>query len=70
MKKSLIIYLRGLEEPVELVLSKVTEVKTESKMIHIDELKDGTYRLIYNPKVFGDISKLDSILLKRRIEND
>ena len=42
MKRSLKIYFRGLREPKELVLSKVTEVKTE-------KIYD-SYRLIYNPK--------------------
>jgi hypothetical protein len=65
MKRALKIFHRNLEDPVELILSKVTEVKTESKMIHIDELKDGTYRLIYNPKIFGDIGNLESIYVIR-----
>lgn len=43
---------------LELVLSKVTAVKTRQRMIHLDELPDGTWRLIYNSEHIPDISQV------------
>lgn len=39
----------------ELVLSKATEVKTSNKMINIDKLKDGTWRMIYDADTIPDM---------------
>ena len=41
-----------------LVLSKATAVKTKQNMIHIDQLPDGTWRLIYNGNMIPDFSKV------------
>jgi hypothetical protein len=54
MKRS--IKLIGLDK--ELLLSKVTAIKTDKQMIHLDQLKDGTWRLIYNANLIPDITKL------------
>ena len=43
---------------IDLVLSKVTSVKTENEMIHLDKLKDGTWRLIYNENMIPDFTKI------------
>lgn len=61
MKRS--IKLEGIG--TELTLSKVTAVKTESQMIHLDKLKDGTWRLIYNANLIQDITKLQSLTIVR-----
>lgn len=42
-----------------LELSKVTAIKTEKKMIHLDELPDGTWRLIYNGNMIPDFTKIE-----------
>jgi len=61
MKRSILI--DGLD--VELELSKVTAVRTDKQMIHLDELPDGTWRLIYNGNLIEDISKVDGFKIIR-----
>ena len=50
------IEIEGTGETVEL--SKVTGVRTNKNMIHLDQLPDGTWRLIYNSKMIPDFSKV------------
>lgn len=57
------IKLVGLDK--ELELSKVTAVKTEKNMIHLDQLPDGTWRLIYNGFLIPDITKLEALKILR-----
>ena len=49
----------------ELKLSKATAVKTKNNMIHLDELPDGTWRLIYNGNMIPDFSKIESFEVVR-----
>lgn len=49
----------------ELVLSKVTAVKTDKQMIHLDQLEDGTWRLIYNSNLIPDFTLLKSMTIVR-----
>ena len=55
--------LDGLD--LELPLSKATAVKTDKRMIHLDELPDGSWRLIYNGNMIPDFSKLVSMTIVR-----
>jgi cation transport ATPase len=48
-----------------LELSKVTAVRTKQKMIHFDELPDGTWRLIYNGEQIPDFSKITEFKIVR-----
>jgi hypothetical protein len=57
------IKLAGLD--TELELSKVTAVKTDKQMIHLDQLPDGTWRLIYNANLIPDIKKLEGFIIIR-----
>lgn len=57
------IELVGLD--ITLDLSKVTAVKTRQRMIHLDELPDGTWRMIYNGNHIEDISKLSCMCIGR-----
>lgn len=50
------ILIEGTDEV--LVLSKATAVKTKQNMIHIDQLPDGTWRLIYNGNMIPDFTKV------------
>ena len=61
MKRS--IYIEGLDE--ELVLSKATAVRTDKQMIHLDQLEDGTWRLIFNSNLIPDFSKVKSFKIIR-----
>lgn len=49
----------------ELELSKVTSVRTDKRMIHLDQLPDGTWRLIYNIDVLPDITKVEGFSIIR-----
>lgn len=50
------IQIEGLD--IKLELSKATAVKTKQNMIHLDELPDGTWRLIYNGDMIPDFTKV------------
>ena len=63
MSTRISIRLNGLG--VDLELSKVTAVKTKQRMIHLDELADGTWRLIYNGDHIPDFTKIESLQIIR-----
>lgn len=48
-----------------LELSKVTSVKTTKNMIHLDQLDDGTWRLIYNGNMIPDFKIVESLRVIR-----
>jgi len=49
----------------ELILSKATAVKTDKQMIHLDQLPDGSWRLIYNANLIPDFTQLRSMNIVR-----
>jgi hypothetical protein len=57
------IKLVGLDQ--ELILSKATAIKTDKMMIHLDQLPDGSWRLIYNGNMIPDFTKLESLQIVR-----
>ena len=50
---------------IELELSKATAVKTTKQMIHLDQLPDGTWRLIYNSNLIPDFTKVKAFTIVR-----
>lgn len=50
---------------IVLELSKATAVRTDKQMIHLDQLKDGTWRLIYNENLIPDFSAVESLRIIR-----
>ena len=50
---------------VVLELSKATAIKTNKNMIHLDQLDDGTWRLIYNGNLIPDFSEVKSLKIIR-----
>ena len=50
---------------IELELSRATAVRTKKRMIHLDEMKDGTWRLIYNEDMIPDFTKVESLKVIR-----
>lgn len=48
-----------------LELSKITMVRTKQRMIHLDQLHDGTWRLIYDAETIPDITLLQALTLIR-----
>lgn len=57
------ILIDGLD--IKLELSKVVSIKTDMKSIHLDQLKDGSWRLIYNGKLIHDIRKVNGFKIIR-----
>lgn len=49
----------------ELELSKATTVRTDKRMIHLDELPDGTWRLIWNADMIPDFTKIEALTIIR-----
>lgn len=60
MKRELIIAGAG----VTLALSKATAVAIATKVIHFDQLQDGTWRLTYHSGMIPDFSKISRLVLK------
>jgi hypothetical protein len=60
-KRSILIEGQG----TELELSKVTLVRTDKQMLHLDQLPDGTWRLIYNEALIPDITKVNALRILR-----
>ena len=50
---------------IVLELSRAVSVKTDKKLIHLEELPDGTWRLIYNSKMIPDFSKVKGLKIIR-----
>lgn len=48
-----------------LELSKVTAVRTKQRMIHLDELADGSWRMIYNGEHIPDFTKISELKIIR-----
>ena len=57
------IEIEGLD--ITLELSKATAVRTKNKMIHLDELPDGTWRLIWNGDMIPDFTKVKALKIIR-----
>jgi len=50
---------------IVLELSKATAVRTDKQMIHLDQLNDGTWRLIYNGNLIPDFIKVKALKIIR-----
>lgn len=50
---------------ITLELSKATAIQGAKKMIHFDELDDGTWRLIFSKDMIEDFSKIKSFEIIR-----
>ncbi len=50
---------------VVLELSKATGVRTDKNMIHLDQLPDSTWRLIYNSKLIPDFADVKGLKIIR-----
>lgn len=58
------IKLVGIDKTLQL--SKATAVKTNKNMIHLDQLEDGTWRLIYNSNLIPDFSLIKCLEIIRK----
>ncbi len=48
-----------------LELSKAVAVKTTKNMIHLDQMEDGSWRLIYNGNLIPDFTKIENFEIIR-----
>ena len=55
--------IEGTGERLEI--SKFTAVRVAKRFIHLDELQDGTWRLIVNAHQFPDFTKVKSLKIIR-----
>lgn len=55
--------IEGLD--LELQLSKAASPRTGKKFIHLDELPDGTWRLLYSPDLIPDFTKVEALRIIR-----
>ena len=56
IRRAIKVNLEGTD--IELELSKATALDIDKKMIHFDELPDGTWRLMFSKSVVDDFSKI------------
>ena len=64
MKREIVIRLKdGSEKRLEL--SKATKLKMDASLIHLDKLKDGTWRLIWSEDIVDKFSDIDYIDINR-----
>jgi hypothetical protein len=61
VKRSILI--DGIDK--ELVLSKVTAIKVDKKIIELTELLDGTWRLIYSTSIIPDLKDVKGFIIVR-----
>lgn len=64
MKKEIVIKFNDGTEKI-LELSKATKLKIDSGMMHLDRLKDGTWRLIWSEDLVDKFSEIDYIDINR-----
>lgn len=50
---------------VVLELSRATAIDVDKKMIHLDELPDGTFRLLFSKSLIDDFTKVHSLKIIR-----
>lgn len=63
LRRAIKVNLEGTDKVLEL--SKATAIKGNKKMIHFDELDDGTWRLIFSKDMIEDFSKIKSFEIIR-----
>ena len=48
-----------------LEISKATSIKADIGMLHLDRIKDGSYRLIFSDSIAEDFSQIESFNIVR-----
>ena len=64
MKRSIIVRFKDGSKK-ELPLSKATLVKSTMPFLHVDQLKDGTFRLVWGESLVKDFSQVEGIDILR-----
>lgn len=66
MKRTIRIEFNDGTPPIDLELSKAAAIKCGSvSLMHLDQLNDGTWRLIYNGEMIPDFTKVDGFKIIR-----
>lgn len=65
VKRSILVEHFDESQNFEIVLSKATAVKTPKRMIHFDELPDGTWRMIYHGDMIPDFTQIKQFFVVR-----
>lgn len=63
VRRAIKVNLTGTDLTLEL--SKATSIQGKKKMIHFDELEDGTWRLIFSKDMISDFSLIKSFEIIR-----
>lgn len=53
--------LKFIGTDVEMEITKAAAVRVEKKFFHLDQLDDGTWRLLYHGEQFPDFSQVQRI---------
>lgn len=64
-RRWLVIQKRDDTEGEWLEISKATALKTKKQMIHMDQLPDGTWRLVWTEGIIPDMSVLKGFFIAR-----
>jgi len=65
MRRAIVLKGHDDEDISVLEISKATKIRTKSNMMNLEEMKDGTWRLIWSESLLEDFSKLKSIEIIR-----
>jgi hypothetical protein len=65
MKRSILVQHNDGSPDVELEISKVALINTDSEFIYFDKLRDGTWRICATKAVIADFSKIDGFKMHR-----
>ncbi len=57
------IKIKGIDTVLEL--SKATAIKTDKRMIHLDMMADGTWRIIYSSNLIPDFKEVEGFEIIR-----
>lgn len=64
VKRSIVIRFKDGTEK-DLILSKATKLMCDASMLHLDNLKDGSWRLIWSKDLADDFSQILGFDIKR-----
>jgi len=65
MERSIAIKFKDGSEK-ELKLSRATLIKTEKQFVNLDQLKDGSWRLIWSEGLIGDFAQVEGFEVRRK----
>jgi hypothetical protein len=64
MKRSIVVNFKDGSKK-ELEVSRATAIRADAGMLHLDKLKDDTWRLTYSEDITKDFKEIDSLTVHR-----